>query len=488
MRIQTWEKGQELRSGKYTLWDHCFELPHKHLEAEKLVADAVDVGKVKHKLLVGGNDKLEIYDYPGGYAQRFDGVDAGGGDKSGDLQKIFEDNKRTVGIRIQQATLPGLRIRGVSTCRQFVSGHKFTLERHFNADGAYLLTSLDHQASLADYRSGEGSQLTYENRFTCIPLALPYRPPLATPKPSIHGTQTAVIVGPPGSEEIFTDKYGRVKVQFHWDREGKYNPDSSCWIRVSTIWAGKGYGVFHLPRRGQEVIIGFEEGDPDRPIVLGSVYNAEMMPAKKLPTGKKVSGMKSASNQAGGGGYNEISFDDTHDSEMMTIHGQKDLTGVIENDESWTVHNNRKTQIDGTETETIKGDTLITISSGTYQHNVAGNTAKYHVSSDIQEFYDANQTTKVGADITIQSGGSIQITAATQIQLHVGASTLLMKSDGSIQLNGVNIGVDGSSQVNIHGGQILSSADGANNISGGSIVSAADGTNTVQGATVLLNP
>ncbi len=225
----------------------------------------------------------------------------------------------------------------------------------------------------------------------------------------------------------------------------------------------------------------------DRPIILGSVYNAEMMPAKGLPAGKKVSGMKSASN-AGGGGYNEISFDDTHDNEQMTIHAQYDMTTVVENDESWTVHNNRTTQIDGTETETIKGDTKITITSGAYEHNVAGNTAKYHVASDITEIYDAKQSTKVASDITIQSGGSIQITAATEIQLHVGASTLLMKSDGSIQLNGVNIGIDGKTQVNIHGGQILSSADGANNISGGSIVSAASGTNTVQGGTVLLNP
>jgi type VI secretion system secreted protein VgrG len=488
-RIRDWEKVQELRSGKYTVRDHCFELPHKHLEAEKAVVDAVQVGKVSHKLSVGGNDKLEIYDYPGGYAQRFDGVDPGGGNKPADLQKIFEDNKRTVEIRMQQTALPGLLIRGGSDCRQLVTGHKFTLERHFNADGTYVLTGVEHKVTItADYRTGESEKGSYENKFTCIPLALPFRKPLTTPKPVINGTQTAVVVGPAGSEEIFTDKYGRVKVQFHWDRQGKYDPDSSCWIRVSTIWAGKSWGVFHLPRRGQEVIVGFEEGDPDRPIILGSVYNAEMMPAKGLPAGKKVSGMKSASNQGGGGGYNEISFDDTHDSEMMTIHGQKDLTSVIEHDESWTVHNNRTTQIDGTETETIKGDTLITISSGTYQHNVAGNTAKYHVSSDIQEFYDANQMTKVASNITIQSGASIQITAATQIQLHVGASTLLMKSDGSIQLNGVNIGVDGSSQVNIHGGQILSSADGANNISGGSIVSAADGTNTVQGATVLLNP
>jgi type VI secretion system secreted protein VgrG len=488
MRINEWEKAQELRSGKFTLWDHTFELPHKHLEAEKTIVDSVQVGKVSHKFKVGGNDKLEIYRYPGEYAQRFDGVDKGGGDKAADLQKIFEDNKRTVEIRMQQEALRGLTIQGAGNCRQFATGHKFTLERHFNADGAYVVTEIEHDAKIAtDPRSGEAQELVYENRFECIPLSLPFRTPQVTLKPVMYGTQTAVVVGPPGPEEIFTDKYGRVKVQFHWDREGKYDPNSSCWIRVSTSWAGKGWGLFHLPRRGQEVIVGFEEGDVDRPIILGSVYNAEMMPAKGLPAGKKISGMKSASN-AGGGGYNEISFDDSHDSEMMTIHAQKDLTSVVENDESWTVHNNRTTQIDGTETEVIKGATQITITSGTYEHNVAGNTAKYHVASDILEIYDATQSTKVANNITIQSGGSIQITAATEIQLHVGASTLLMKSDGSIKLTGVNIGIDGSSQVNVHGGQVISAADGAHHTSGGSVVSEASGTNTVQGGTVLLNP
>src|SRR6266849_8365573 len=166
MRVTEWEKVQELRSGKYTLWDHCFELPHKHLEAEKVIVDTISVGKVKHKLLVNGNDKLEIYQYPGQYAQRFDGVDAGGGEKATEIPKIFEDNKRTVEIRMQQEALPSLVIRGVSDCRQFVSGHKITLARHFNADGVYVLTSVDHSAELApDYRSGEGDQLNYQNRF-----------------------------------------------------------------------------------------------------------------------------------------------------------------------------------------------------------------------------------------------------------------------------------------------------------------------------------
>lgn len=239
-RIYDWEKAQEWRSGKYTLWDHSFELPHKHLEAEASILDSVQAGKVSHKLKVANNDKLEIYDYPGEYAQRFDGVQPGGGDRAGDLQKIFQDNKRAVDLRIEEEAAAGLLIQGASSCRHFVSGHKFTLQRHFNADGAYVLTTVAHSARQSgDYRSGSGD-FHYNNSFTCIPSALPFRPQRLTPKPVVQGTQTAIVVGPSG-EEIFTDKYGRVKVQFHWDRDGKNNEESVLGARGNAV-GGKTVG------------------------------------------------------------------------------------------------------------------------------------------------------------------------------------------------------------------------------------------------------
>src|SRR5262249_11600311 len=166
-----------------------------------------------------------------------------------------------------------------------------------------------------------------------------------TPRPRVQGTQTAVVVGPPG-EEIFTDKYSRIKVQFHWDREGKHNIDSSCWIRVATSWAGKGWGFLQIPRIGQEVIVDFLEGDPDNPIVIGSVYNAETMPAGKLPDDRATSGMKSAT-YPGSKGYNQVFITDTKNKEMITIHGQKDMTTTIEHDQTLLVKNDR--------TDTIKG-------------------------------------------------------------------------------------------------------------------------------------
>ena len=173
-----------------------------------------------------------------------------------------------------------------------------------------MLTSVTHTAEEHGYESaGGGGAPSYSNSFTCIPAAVPFRPPRMTPRPVVQGSQTAEVVGPKG-EEIYTDKYGRVKVQFHWDREGKKDENSSCWIRVSQPWAGKGWGSVSIPRIGQEVIVDFLEGDPDQPIITGRVYNGELMPPYTLPAGGVVSGMKSNSTK-GGGGYNEISLDDT---------------------------------------------------------------------------------------------------------------------------------------------------------------------------------
>ena len=271
--IFQWEKDQELRSGLVTLRDTSFQLPGASLEAQAAILDSVAVGNVIHKLKVGINDKLENYDYPGSYAKHFDGIDPGGGEQPAELTKILADGVRIAGIRMEQEALPSLQVVGASTAPQLTSGHRFALQGHFNGDGLYVLTSVDHAARAAHASSGE---LTYTNQFTCIPIGLPYRPPRKTPSPRVSGTQTAVVVGPPG-QEIFTDKYGRVKVQFFWDREGKKNQNSSCWIRVSQVGLG---GSTVIPRIGQEVVVTFEEGDPDRPLIVGSVANARVPPTQ----------------------------------------------------------------------------------------------------------------------------------------------------------------------------------------------------------------
>ena len=402
-RITAWEKVQEVRSGKVTLWDHCFELPHKHLDADKTIPDTAQAGTITHKLKVGGAEKLELYDYPGGYAQRFDGVDRGGSAKAADLQKIFDDNKRTVGIRLQEEAALALLIHGSSNCAQMHSGFKFTLDRHFDANGDYVLTEVSHSASVgANYKSGGSEEMQYSNTFVCMPLAVPFRPQRLTPRPTVHGSQSAVVVGPAG-EEIFTDKYGRVKVQFHWDRQGKTDAESSCWIRVATMWAGRNWGMIHIPRIGQEVIVDFLEGDPDQPIVVGSVYNADMMPPWGLPDHKTQSGIQTRSSPGGGGAnFNQIRFEDKSGGEQIHIHAEKNQDIEVEHDETHWVGHDRKKTIDHDETTHVKHDRTETVD----------NNEKITIGVNRTEQVGSNESIAVGANRTRTVGGNESVTVA----------------------------------------------------------------------------
>ena len=324
--MTSWEKIQELRASECTLWDHSFELPGNHLEATRKTIDSVPVGKVTHKLRLSANEPLEIYDYPGAFAQRFDGIEPGGVPRPQELRRIFEDRDRTVRIRMEQEDAASIEIRGASDCGNFTAGHKFTLDRHWDANGPYLLTAVEHEAHQGDYRSDQGAAFQYSNRFVCLPAGLRYRPQRVTAKPVIAGIQTATVVGPE-REEIFVDKYGRVKVQFHWDREGKMDGNSSCWLRVAQVWAGKGWGAFFWPRIGHEVVVTFEEGDPDQPIIIGSVYNAENMPWFTLPVNKQLGGFKSASvSGTPQKNYNGIVFNDEKGHEHLSIHSEHNMS------------------------------------------------------------------------------------------------------------------------------------------------------------------
>ena len=392
-RVFQWQKSQELRSGKYVLRDHSFELPDQNLEASEKILGAVQAGTMSHKLEVGGNEKLELFDFPGEYAQRFDGVSSGGGDQAGELQKIFDDKNRTVKIRIQEEASGSLIAHGASTCRQMVAGHKFSLEKHFNADGKYVLTTVSHSASLDSYRSGSQDAFRYTNQFTCQPLELPFRPARLTPKPVVQGTQTAVVVGPPG-EEIWPDKYGRVKVKFRWDRDEKKDAKSSCWVRVTTMWAGKQWGMVHIPRIGQEVVVAFEEGDPDQPLIVGSVYNFDQMPPYKLPDNKTQSGLKSRSSKnASTTNFNELRFEDKKDSEQIYVHAEKNFDGVVENNETRKVGFEKKD----------KGDQTIEIFNN--QVLKVGCSKASDGSQTIDVYKDRTETVETGNEtVTIKKG------------------------------------------------------------------------------------
>jgi type VI secretion system secreted protein VgrG len=442
-RVYVWERSQELRSGKTLLWDHCFELPHKHLEADKSITDSVQVGTIAHKMKVGGNDKLEMYDFPGGYANRFDGVNRGGGEQPAEVQKIFEDNKRTTEIRMQAEATQGIAIHGKSTCAQFTPGYKFALQRHFNADGQYVLTAIEHSAKLkGDYRSSEGENFDYTNSFTCIPASLPFRPRRVTAIPHVLGTQTAVVVGPAG-EEIYTDKYSRIKVQFHWDREGKNDGDSSCWLRVATPWAGKNWGMIHIPRVGQEVLVDFMNGDVNDPIVIGSLYNAEMMPPYKLPDDKTQSGIKSRSSRGGGAeNYNEICFEDKKGSELLYIRAEKDQTIAVENDEAHWVGRDRTSEIDRDETteihrdrtETVHRHETLTIKDGNRTETLEkGNdslTLKIGNRDAVLDLGNDSLTLKMGNQKTELKLGKSETEAMQSIELKVGQSSIKVDQMG----------------------------------------------------------
>ena len=357
-RITDWKKRQEIRSGKFTLRDYCFAMPRKNLEAIQHPPQFVQVGTATHNLRAANNGSLEIYDYPGEYVKRYDGINAGGGEQAANLQNIFTDIDRTAHIRMQEESARAVTIVGQSHCQQLAAGHKFELHGHFNADGRYVLTKVNHRAELKGaYTTGEEAPFEYGNTFECIPFSLtsPFRPARTTPKARVEGPQTAVVVGPP-DEEIFCDKYGRVKVQFHWDRQGKKDANSSCWLRVSQPLAGQGWGMITIPRIGQEVVVAFLEGDPDRPIITGSMFNAVQMPPFTLPEYRTRTGLKSHSyNNGNQDNFHGIVFEDTKGSEHLQIHSEKDMMTSVEHSKVITVGHDHHLHVGSSFLTTVGG-------------------------------------------------------------------------------------------------------------------------------------
>ncbi len=424
-RIFNWSKTQNWDSGKCTLRDYNFETPRTNLQTQKEILPNVQVGRAAHQMSVSGNcPDLEVYDYPGGYAV-----------------KAYGDHLVETGM--QQIEAAHFVIRGESNVFNLIPGYRFALERHPNADGQYLVASVTHSASEGAFHStadGAGED-HFSNIFTCIPFALPYRPQPRTSRPQVRGCQTAFVVGPSG-EEIYTDKYGRVKVQFHWDREGQNNEKSSCWVRVASFWAGRNWGAVHLPRIGQEVVVDFLEGDPDRPLIVGSVYNADNMPPYSLPGERTKSCVKSRSSKGGSpDNFNEIRFEDKMGSEEVYLQAEKDLNVLVKHDESREVQNdltlevgnNRTVTISVNDSETVQGNQDVSV-TGNQDVTINGNgTTKIMGSEDHTA---TSRTTKivgsdsktVGASITITAGGTVTITAPS-----INLSAAMVQVTGVVQ-------------------------------------------------------
>jgi type VI secretion system secreted protein VgrG len=405
-RITSWHMEHKLRPGRYALADFNFEIPSTNIGAS-----------IDSTISIGGNSSFEIYDFPGEYRQKATG-------------------ESLATIRMEEEEAGHFAVTGAGTCRGFISGYRFDLDGHYRRDAntTYLLTEIRHSATVGSaYVSGQntGSEERYSNSFTCIPHRVPYRPRRLTPKPLIQGAQTAIVVGPSG-EEIYTDKYGRVKVQFHWDREGQYNEKSSCWIRVAHSWAGKRWGTIFTPRLGQEVIVEFLEGDPDQPIITGRVYNAAQMPPYTLPDEKTKSTMKSYSSK-GGSGFNEIRFEDKKDSEQVFIYAQKNQDNRVKNDSLEWVGNNRHLIVKKDQYEGADGDKHLTV-KGDQNEKVDG-TVSLKAGMDLQQKVGMKHALDAGMEIHLKAGMNIVIEAGVGITLKAGSSSINLTPAG-IQIIG----------------------------------------------------
>jgi type VI secretion system secreted protein VgrG len=325
-----------------------------------------------------GSAKVTLVDYVDTMPKRFEVSTAAGPktstapaykvfDYPGNFAAVAEGEQRSK-VRMEELEALNVVATGVTNCMLLGSGQKLDVAEHYNGDfnQSYHLLSLTHVGRVGDYiTNAETSAFEFETRFVAIPYAVPYRPALRTPRSIVHGSQTAIVVGPAG-EEIYVDKYGRVKVQFFWDQLGKKDDHSSCWVRVSSAWAGKGWGFIQIPRIGQEVLVDFLEGDPDRPIITGRVYNGEQMPPYELPAHSTQSGVKSRTSKGGAAeNANELRFEDKKGGEQVYFQAEKDLSSVVKNDETRDVQHDRTTTIKNNETKTVtEGNEVTTISKG----------------------------------------------------------------------------------------------------------------------------
>lgn len=506
--LETWEVVHEVESGAFALTDFDFLAPSAMLEVTKAEPEGHFHGD------------YEVFDYPGHY------TDTGRGEAIAKL-------------RLEEAKATASRARAEGNARGLLVGSLFRLSEHplASANREYLVVS--QQTSLRGHALESGGRQdgpTTRVSITAIPSDRQYRPARTSPKPVIYGAQTATVVGPEG-EEIWTDEYGRVKLEFHWDRQCPGDEASSCWVRVAQVWAGSNFGGMHIPRIGQEVIVTFLDGDPDRPIITGRVYNADNMPPYELPANATQSGIKSRSSKGGvATNFNEIRFEDRRGHEELFIHAEKTQTtkvkgsqsiGVdgsrsisvggeqsttVTKDETQAYKANRKMDVTGTNSDTVTGahsgtylagrsvvvsgaDDLLTVTT----NRTATITAAYDIiaGAKYQVTHGANiillegsgaamtngQCTVAfdGASATLEAPANIQITAGAKISLVCGAASITLESDGTIEIAGaqkVNVG-SGSSAVACEPTGVA--------VSGTKISSAAVGMHELSGALIKIN-
>lgn len=456
--VAEWAQEEILTRGKVTLNDFDFLSP----TADLTVANAIKKG-------THGHATHEVYDYPGHYRK-----DTGLG------------NKRAR-VRMEAEAVRHKRWRGAASVRTMGTGYTFKLKDHPDpaANDEYLVTNAVHYLQVdTDFKQTdlrhdlkpanvdfpeEMAGDAYACTFGAIPKKEPFRAPLITPWPEIPGMHTAIVVGKSG-EEIWTDEYGRIKVQFHWDRVGKKDDKSSCWVRVVTPWSGKGWGMVAVPRMGQEVVIQFEEGDPDRPICTGMLYNKDTMPPYNYPGDQTQLGLKTNSSK-GGGGYNELMFEDKKGSELMRVQAQKDHQMLIKNKSVVTIGQDKVDagahDEDGSLSQVVRnhvtqtiqeGDHYVTIEKGDEEYKIETGSQLLEIKKDKTQKIEGKHTkTITGNDATtVKTGnmtvdvksGKITMTAAIEILLKVGGSSVKIDNSG-VTIKGplIKIQADGMAEV-----------------------------------------
>ena len=396
--VSSWTFAREVETGKAMLRSYDFERPSTSLEVKAQKQRKYD------------QSDHEVFDYQGEYTLSADGKQIAE-DRVDELQSRFE------------------LLHGMSNAHGIEVGRLLKMSKHPREDqnAEHMVTALSVHAQVESQESGSTAG-SFQCEFSAIPSAQQFRPPRASPKPFVQGPQTAVVVGPSG-EEIFTDKYGRVKVQFHWDHRGEKNEKSSCWVRVSHPWAGKNYGAIHIPRMGQEVVVDFLEGDPDQPLITGRVYNAEQMPPWELPANATQSGILTRSSKGGSAANaNAIRFEDKKGSEQLWIHAEKNQDIEVENDEThWVGHDRTKT-IDHDETNHIKHDRTETVDNNETitVHGMRTETVDKNETITIHqnrtETVDLNEGITIGVNRTESVGANETISIGANRTISVGAS------------------------------------------------------------------
>ena len=490
--VTDWHFSREVRPGKVALRSYWFEAPSTSLE--------VSTGETRQH----DQAEYELFDYQGDYFRKSDG-------------------EQIAAVRLDEAQTKHEHLSGSTNAQGLANGRLFKLTRHPRDDqnAEYFVVQTQITASVNSLESGNASG-EYGCRFTAIPSSQPYRPLRRTPKPFVQGPQSAVVTGPAG-EEIYTDKYGRVKVQFHWDRYGKKNETSSCWMRVSHPWAGKSFGAIHIPRIGQEVIVDFLEGDPDQPLITGRVYNAEQMPPWELPANATQSGILTRSSKGGAyGNANALRFEDKKGAEQVWLHAERNQDIEVENDETHsvghdrtktighdekthvkhdrteTVDNNEKITVHGHRTETVDKNETITVHQNRTETvdlneaiTVHGNRTIFvskaaaetvllakaltiglgyqvSVGAAMNETVIGAKATEVGAyrteNVALYKSSNIgkkfEITAGDQFKVTTGSAVLDMQKSGAIDIKGTEI------KLHTGGGSIVIKDDGSIEISG----------------------